>query len=110
MILDEKQLNELLVELKKGLQSIYGSHLKGLYLYGSYARREQQQDSDVDILVVLDRIDHYAGEVDRSGQLASDISLKYGVSISRVFVSQQDWRQKQDSFFLDNVRGEAIAA
>ena len=110
MILDEKRLKELLVELKEGLNVIYGSRLKGLYLYGSYARGNQQQDSDVDILVVLDRIEHYAGEVDRSGQLASDLSIKYGVSISRVFVAELDWRQKQDSFFLDNVREEAIAA
>lgn len=110
MILKKEQLKKLLAELKEGLKSIYGTRLKGLYLYGSYAREEQQQDSDVDILVILGQIEHYAGEVDRSGQLASDLSLKYGVSISRVFVTESDWRQKQDSFFLDNVRDEAIAA
>ena len=109
-MIEKAQLKELLTELRLGLEIIYGRRLKGLYLYGSYARGEQQKDSDVDILVVLDQIEHYAGEVDRSGQLASDISLKYGVSVSRVFVAENDWRQKRDSFFLDNVRGEAIAA
>ena len=109
-MIEKAQLKELLTELRLGLEIIYGRRLKGLYLFGSYARGEQQNDSDVDILVVLDQIEHYAGEVDRSGQLASDISLKYGVSVSRVFVAENDWRQKRDSFFLDNVREEAIAA
>lgn len=109
-MIKDKELKELLEQLKKGLKIIYGSRLKGLYLYGSYARKEQKKDSDLDVLIVLDQIKHYAGEVDRSGQLASDLSLAYDVSISRVFVSETDWRQKQDSFFLDNVRDEAVAA
>ena len=108
--MDKKQLKQLLAELKAGLETIYGARLKGLYLYGSYARGDQQKDSDIDVLVVLDKIEHYAGEVDRCGQLTSEISLKYGVSISKVFVPEEDWQRKQDSFFLDNVREEAIAA
>ena len=96
-------------ELKEGLKRIYGPRLKGLYLYGSYARGEQQDDLDGDALVVLDGYDHYVGEVRRSGQLASDLSLKYGVSVSRFFVTESDWKLK-DSIFLANVRGEAMAA
>ncbi len=108
-MINEKQLKELLAELKEGLIMIYGARLQGLYLYGSYARGEQQNDSDVDVLVVLDSYDHYVGEVRRSGQLASDLSLKYGVSVSRVFVTKNDWKLK-DSVFLANVREEAMAA
>ena len=61
------------------------------------------------MLIVLDEIEHYAAEVDRAGQLASDLCLKYGVSVSNVFVSEKDWRNR-DSFFLANVREESIAA
>ena len=109
MILKDEQLKKLLAELKEGLNSIYESRLKGIYLYGSYARGEQQKDSDVDVLVVLESYEHYVGEVRRSGQLASDLSLKYGVSISRVFMTETDWKLK-DSIFLAKVREEATAA
>ena len=108
-MINGKQLKELLAELKEGLKLIYGPRLKSFYLYGSYARGEQQDDSDVDVLVVLESYDHYVGEVRRSGQLASNLSLKYGVSVSRVFVTESDWKLK-DSIFLDNVREEAMAA
>ncbi|MBI4430798.1 MAG: nucleotidyltransferase domain-containing protein [Candidatus Omnitrophica bacterium] len=102
-------IKDLLTELKAGLKTIYGSRLKGLYLYGSYARGEQEEDSDVDILIVLDKIEHYYGEIVRTGQLSSDLSLKYSVCISSFFVTESDWKVR-DTSFLSNVREDAVAA
>jgi len=98
-----------MTELKAGLARIYGSRLKGVYVYGSYARGEADSESDVDILVILNEFDHYALEVDRTGPLVSKTSLKYGVSVSRVFVSEQDWLERETPF-LANAREEAIPA
>lgn len=105
----DKHITALMKELKLGLQELYGPRLKGLYLYGSYARGEENEESDVDVLIILDRIDSYGDEVDQTGYLASDLSLKYEVTISRVFVSQRDWMEKETPF-LANARDEAIAA
>ncbi len=104
MILKDEQLKELLAELKEGLKSIYGSRLKGVYLYGSYARGEQEEYSDVDLLVVLDEffLEGYGAEVTRTGYLGSDLSLKYGVTVSKVFVREADWLHKETPF-LDTI-------
>jgi uncharacterized protein len=99
----------LLNELKTGLQSVYGNQLKGIYLFGSYARGEADWESDLDILVVLDRFDRYAHEVKRTGVLAAELSLKYGVTVSLVFLREHEWL-KGDTPFLSNVRDEAIPA
>ena len=103
------KLKELLAELKTGLQAIYGFRLKGFYLYGSYARGEQDEESDVDVLIVLDNFTSYGAEISRSGYLASELSLKYSVSISRVFMREPEWFNKETPFLL-NVREEAVAA
>jgi predicted nucleotidyltransferase len=79
------------------------------YLFGSYARGEADSESDADVLVVLDRVDRYGAEVERTGQLISELSLKYGVSVSRTFVSEREWLGGE-SPFLTNVREEAIPA
>ncbi len=106
----ESKIKNILDELRSGLSKVYGERLKGVFLYGSYARGEQGDESDLDILVVLSNFTgSYGTEVTRSGQLASDLSIKYGVSVSRVFVKADDW-EHGDSAFLAGVRQDAIAA
>ena len=107
--IDKKTVQTLMNELKAGLRTIYADRLKGIYLYGSYARGEADPESDLDVLVVLDRISRYSEEVDRTSLLGSELSLKYGVSISKVYMRERDWL-KRESPFLANVRDEAIAA
>jgi len=93
-----REVRSLLTELKRGLQAVYGPRLQSVYLFGSYARHEEDAESDVDVLIVLDSVDHYAAEVERTSLLISTLSLRYGVSISRVLVSQTAWAERRTPF------------
>ncbi len=99
----------LTVELRSGLSALYRERLRGIYIYGSYARGEEESESDLDVLIVLDRLDCYGAEIDRTSELVSGVSLTYGISVSRVFVSEDEWK-KGAGLFLANVREEAIPA
>ncbi|TMA87836.1 MAG: nucleotidyltransferase domain-containing protein [Deltaproteobacteria bacterium] len=102
-------VQDILRELKRGLQLIYGKQLRGVYLFGSYARGDAERESDVDVLIVLRDFERYALEVDRTAELAADLSLKQGVTVSLVFLRERDWLQG-DSPFLSNVRDEGVPA
>ncbi|HEY5574636.1 MAG TPA: nucleotidyltransferase domain-containing protein [Anaerolineales bacterium] len=102
-------IEQLLSELRAGLAILYGNRLKGVYLFGSYARGDHDQESDLDILIILDDIVEFGTEIRRTGELASNLSLKYGISISRKFISEDRWLQG-DSVLLRNVRAEAVEA
>ena len=102
-----KPYSDLLAELKSGLELIYGKCLKQLFVYGSYARGEEDEESDLDILVVLGDFERYVQEVDRTGPLTSDLLLKYGISICTVFVRESEWL-RDETPFLVNIRDEAI--
>ena len=49
----------LLDQYTEILRKIYGSHLKTVILYGSYARGDYKADSDIDIMILLDLSDMY---------------------------------------------------
>ena len=88
---------------------IYANRLRGVYLFGSCARQEQDSESDLDILIVLADINRYSEEIKRTSDITSRLYLKYYVSISRVFIKEMDW-QSADTSLLRNAREEAVPA
>jgi uncharacterized protein len=99
----------LIDELKQGLVALYGERLDLLYLFGSRARGDQEPDSDVDILIVLDDIGHYYGELVWTSELVASLSLRYEVNISRTFLSADEWQSGESPFVL-TAREDAVAA
>jgi predicted nucleotidyltransferase len=100
-------VRQIMIELKERLAALYGGRLRGVYLFGSYARDEADVESDLDVLIVLDRVDSYAAEISRTGNVISEFSLRSGTTLSRVFTSEAQWREDSTLFFL-NLREEAI--
>nr|VFK33094.1 MAG: Nucleotidyltransferase domain-containing protein [Candidatus Kentron sp. MB]VFK35857.1 MAG: Nucleotidyltransferase domain-containing protein [Candidatus Kentron sp. MB]VFK77512.1 MAG: Nucleotidyltransferase domain-containing protein [Candidatus Kentron sp. MB] len=56
-------LQSLLQQCKARLVAHYGSHFKGLVLYGSCARNEAGPNSDIDLLILLDSPPKYSEEI-----------------------------------------------
>lgn len=103
------KVRSILGELKLRLVALYGERLRGVYLFGSYARDEAKEESDADILIVLDRVENYSREIDTTSELTSELSLEHGISLSRVFATEEQWRKGQTNF-LQNLREEAVPA
>lgn len=61
-----------------------------IVLFGSVARRQADEESDVDLLVVLkDSPSHQ--ERDRITSIILDINLEYDSNLSELIVSRQTW-------------------
>jgi predicted nucleotidyltransferase len=89
------------------LRQVYGENLCGLYLFGSFARREEEAESDVDVAIVFRDLHDYWQEIQRTGPIVAELSLKYDVSISPMRIREATWLQ-EDSPFLNSLRKECI--
>jgi len=98
-------LNDILQELKRGLEQIYGPRLIALYLYGSRARGDAEEDSDIDVAMVLDDYETTASERARFSRFRAALCLKHGVAISITPVRASVWGAALGPF-LRNVHKE----
>jgi len=96
-----------LKELQEYLAKIYGKRLRGVYLYGSYARGDFQADSDIDILIALKGSVNPGREIDRIGDGVADICLEHNVLIATFPVSEE-WLSTRKSPLFENVRREGL--
>ena len=105
------RIRKLTKELKAGLVRIYGDRLKAVYLYGSYARGDYRQGSDVDVMILLKGYRNYWNEQKRISQLASDVSLEYDVTVSCIFIKEIQWKNARDERpLLYNIHKEGVPA
>ena len=96
-----------LEELKDALQNLYGERLRGLYLYGSYARGTAHRDSDIDVLIVLAGTFKPGAEITRMSPVVSTICLHHDLLISLYPISSE-WFETLHSPFLETVRDDAV--
>jgi len=86
-------VREALGTAKARLREIYGDRLTRLIVYGSQARGEAHDDSDVDLMIVL------GGEVDpdeearRTSSLVMQVAGTYGVALSPIHLSEEHFRR-----------------
>jgi predicted nucleotidyltransferase len=76
----------------EGLRELYGDRLSDVVLFGSYARREADSDSDIDLLVVLRGSVNPWEELRRLDDVLWQLSFEHGVTISALPVSEEQWR------------------
>jgi predicted nucleotidyltransferase len=104
----QDKLNALLSRLRIELARLLGKQLDALYLYGSRARGDALPDSDVDVLVVILGDFDYFDMVERTGQIAAELSLEYETVVSLAFTSKENYVHRMSPFLM-NVRQEGIA-
>jgi uncharacterized protein len=103
------KIRQLLQVFREELEVLYGERLVYLVLYGSFARHEETEGSDVDVLVVLGGDVSQADEIWQMGKAKTKLLLMYDELISVVPMSLNDFSYR-DSPLLQNVRSEGMFA
>lgn len=95
-------------EFKAALQTMYGDRLRDVVLYGSYARGDYDEESDIDLMMILndEKVDTYA-EIRRVSELEANLLLTYGFVISPLPTSYIKYKTSSTPIYQE-VRREGI--
>jgi predicted nucleotidyltransferase len=102
-------LQEAVRKLETGLRDLYGERFRGLLLYGSYARGDAREGSDVDLLLVLAGPVNPFREVLCMERITWPLSLEYDTVLSVTPVSIEAF-ERQDSLFLRTIQQDVVPA
>jgi len=75
------------------LEGLYGSRLRKVRLFGSWARGDAHPESDIDVLVVLDRVNSWLDESKRMDDVLWRHSLQNATVVSAMIVSEAEFAE-----------------
>lgn len=86
----QNMIEQYISEIKK----IYGTHLRTVILYGSYARGDYRTDSDVDIMILLDMSDlELKAYSQKLSYMTYDFNLDNDLDIKPIAKSEAHFRK-----------------
>lgn len=105
--LAKEEVLRIVREFHTQLDVVYGDRLKGVYLYGSYARGDARDDSDIDVAVVLSgEVDSWK-ELENTGDFISDVCIREDCFITTMFLSEREFKERPFDFHR-NLAAEGI--
>ncbi len=109
IIKDEKIL-KILFELKKIMQKLFGNKLREIILYGSYARGEQDNESDIDIMILVDENEENLRKYRyKIADIMGELSLKNDTLISITEATYKQYNEYLEILsFYKNIYYEGI--
>jgi predicted nucleotidyltransferase len=104
-------IDKLLYELENGLKDIFGKRLKKVILYGSYARGNSDEGSDIDIMVLIDMNEmEIKSRRDRVLDMIVDLTTRYGIVLSIIENNHDYFYDWVDVIpFFANVEREGVS-
>lgn len=78
-----------------------GDKVKEIIVFGSYARGDYDEESDIDIMIVGDV------SLNEVIEISTEVLLRYGELISPIVVTPEEFKKRNDSF-IRTIKKEGI--
>ena len=101
------QIKTIVSEFRQRLQQLYGERLEQVILFGSQARGDAVEGSDIDVMIVLKGDVNVGDEISRCSEFTAELCLEHDVLIQKIFMPSERFAEGA-SGLLQNVRREGI--
>ena len=104
------ELTQILEDFAKKSKEIFGDKLKDVILFGSYARGDYHDESDIDIMLIADIPEEQVVQyVYKFSSYLTDLAMDYDVMIAPVFEPYDKFERLKDTVpFFKNVQREGV--
>lgn len=104
-------LSVLLGNYREAVLQILEERLCRIILYGSYARGDFKQNSDMDIMILADiRPEEVSSYADKVYDVTYDFEMQYGMEINPTIQSVQVYEQWKNIYpFFMNIEKDGVA-
>lgn len=105
-----KSTRDIILEFSQQVKQLLGKKLTKIILYGSYARGDNRENSDIDIMVLTALTDDEIDKIETSiFDLAFDFQMEYNIDISVIVKNEDHFNYWIGALpFYDNVQNEGI--
>lgn len=103
-------IKDLMYEFAKDMRRLFGTNLTSVLVYGSYARGEYTENSDVDVMILVktpeNEIRNYTDQI---ADCAFEYLMKYGIDISPVVKNEEHFNYWVENLpYYRNVKEEGV--
>ena len=103
-------ISDIMHEFAKNVRKLLGDSLDIVIVYGSYARGDYSEFSDIDVMLLVSLEEEEIKRIsDQVSDLAFDFMMKYGVDISPIITNTDHFNYWADNLpYYRNVRDEGV--
>jgi predicted nucleotidyltransferase len=112
--MSDERLNSILSRVSQFARSVFGASLDEVILYGSYARGDYDDESDIDIMILVDLPSEQLRKYRQDfSYFAADLGIESGVLVSTTLQSKahfDEWRENVGYFHDVDIEGVRVIA
>lgn len=104
------QLQNIVAQLHSAVQPLFKGRELDIILFGSYARNQADEGSDIDLLILVDESRDRIAELNwMVGDAAAELLLRYGVVVSPIVENRDYFRANAHVLpFFQNIQREGV--
>lgn len=92
---DTIDIGEVLKEVKEILKEIFGNRLKRIILFGSHARGEAVEGSDIDLMILLKDMTDPIAELEKCFEEIHQLDYSYDILISIIPIDTDQYETRR---------------
>ena len=105
-----EEIHDILLEFARRVNSVMKYHFKKMVVYGSYARGDYTEGSDIDVMIFTELKETEISKIENTiYDISFDIQMEYGVDISVIIKNENDFNYWLGTLpFYNNVQREGV--